>query len=74
MSFAAEVKTELLQIVPGACCENAQNSALLLFGRDFSAGRLSLLTENAAVAEAYAAAVRYFSGVTPEIAQTEGGN
>lgn len=74
MSFAAEVKQELLQCVPAPCCENAQNAALLLFGRMFSAGELSLLTENTAVAEAYAAAVRYFSGVTPGIEHTKGGN
>lgn len=76
VSFSAEVKAEALAF--GAelrpCCEAAQNSALLLFARDFSVSRLSLLTENPAVAEAYAAAVRFFSGVSPEIMETEGGN
>lgn len=74
VSFSAEVKTEALQTENRPCCEAAQNAALLLFGRDFSLSRLSLLTENAAVAAAYAEAVRFFSGCTPEIMQTDGGN
>ena len=74
MSFSADVKNEALRVENGSCCEAAQNSALLLFGRAFSASRLSLLTENAAVADAYAAAVRYYSGSLPQIDRTGGGN
>ena len=73
-SFSAEVKAEAMTVENRPCCEAAQNAALLQFSREFSPTRLSLLTENGAVADAYAKAVRFFSGYTPEITQTEGGN
>ena len=74
MSFSTDVKTELLTVRPKPCCERAFYSAMLLFGRDFSAERLSLLTENEGVAQAYVFAVRFFSGVTPETQHTDGGH
>lgn len=73
-SFSAEVKTEALSRENRPCCEAAENAALLLFGREFSLSRLSLLTENPAVAEVYAGAIRFFSGCAPEITRTDGGN
>lgn len=74
MSFSSSVKNELLAIRPAPCCERAFDSAALLFGREFSAAGLSLLTENEAVAAAYAGAIRYFSGTEPQIVKTEAGN
>lgn len=74
LSFSAEVKNEALTAENRPCCEAAEHAAMLLFGRDFSASRLSLLTENPAVAERYAEAVRFFSGRLPQITQTDGGH
>ena len=74
MSFSSAVKTELLAVKTGPCCERAFFSAVLLFGREFSAAGLSLLTENETVAQAYADAVRYFSGTAPRVIHTDAGN
>ncbi|MCL2495666.1 MAG: DNA-binding protein WhiA [Oscillospiraceae bacterium] len=53
MSFAAEVKEELLRAseVRGACCAEAQLYGMMLFGREFSARGMCLRTENRALAE-----------------------
>ncbi len=74
MSFATEVKSELVSVENKDCCAVAQSYALLLFGRAFSGRELSLLTENEQVASAYAEAVRRLSGaeILPE--RTEAGN
>ena len=74
MSFASLVKTELLQHENESCCETSMYRALMLFGREFSLVGISFLTENRAIAEAYAAAVHLFSGETPEISVSESGN
>ena len=74
MSFSSEVKSELFAAPVPPAAEAAYYGALLLFGRDFSAGRISLLTENPQAAEAYVRAIRFFSGVTAEIRRTEGGH
>ena len=74
MSYASEVKTELLGVPNESCCELSQARGMLLFGREFSPGGISLLTENGGIAEAYAGAVRLFSGCTPRISRSECGN
>ena len=74
MSFSSEVKSELFAAAVPPAAEAAYYGALLLFGRDFSARRISLLTENPQAAEAYLAAIRFFSGVTAETEQTQGGH
>lgn len=74
MSFSSDVKTELTDIACAACCETQLSRALLLFGRACSGVSLSLLTEHAGAAAAYAKAVALFSGVTPEISRSESGN
>ncbi len=74
MSFASQVKSELLQHENESCCETSMYRALMLFGREFSPAGISFLTENREIAEAYAAAVHLFSGVTPEIRVSESGN
>ena len=69
MSFATEVKAELVSAENDQNCALAQSYALLLFGRAFSGTELSLLTENETVAKAYVEAIRRLSGadVTPEV-------
>ncbi|MBQ7639026.1 MAG: DNA-binding protein WhiA [Clostridia bacterium] len=74
MSFAGEVKRELLNVENAACCEQSRARGLLLFGREFSARRISILTENSSVAEAFANAAHLFSGSTPEIERSGSGN
>ena len=74
MSFASQVKTELLRHENESCCETSVCRALLLFGREFSSYGISFLTENRELAEAYAGAVHLFSGISPEIHTSESGN
>lgn len=73
MSFSSEVKTELLNIETPPCCKLAQSYGLLLFGRAFSDSELSILTENAAIADAYCEAVEFLSGVSVSSQDTSGG-
>ena len=69
MSFATEVKDELVSFENKECCALAQSYALLLYGRAFSGRELSILTENKTVADAYLAALHSLSGaeIVPEI-------
>ncbi len=73
MSFAFDIKTEILKNELPPCCRTAQGAALLLFGRVCSDRRLSLRTEHSGAAEAYAAAVRLFTGVEPPVEETANG-
>ena len=54
MSFASEVKNEIISLERQTCCQSAFNYALLLFARSFSTDSISLLTENESVANAFA--------------------
>ncbi len=74
MSYASQVKSELLQIENEACCEVSLARGLLLFGRECSPASISILTENGEIAAAYARAARPFCGHTPDIHVSESGN
>ncbi len=74
MSFSADVKKELTSTIPSACCYKAEAFAMLLFGRAFSAGEISLMTEFSDVAHRYASCIRDLTDVTPEIAESKAGN
>ncbi len=76
MSFSSDVKDELMlrSFVNNDCCKTAQNYGMLLFGRSFSRSSLSILTENPQVADAYAEAIKYFSGCYPETEVSDVGN
>ena len=74
MSYASQVKSELLQIENEACCEVSLARGLLLFGRECSPASISMLTENGEIAAAYARAARLFCGHTPDIHVSESGN
>ena len=54
MSFASEVKNEIISFERAVCCQSALNYGLLLFARSFSKDSISLLTENESVANAFA--------------------
>lgn len=54
MSFSSDVKKELCKIdYQKDCCAHAELYGLLLFSKSFSAGAMSLCTENRFVAEKY---------------------
>lgn len=73
MSFCQDVKSELGQIVNDEADALAEAYGLLLFGRSFSVTGMSLLTENAAAAARYAAAVRLLCGRDAQTGQTAAG-
>ena len=73
MSFSYEVKKELIEIQNEACCMFAQSYGFLLFGRSFSVSGLSLLSDYAEVANAYAGAAEYISGFHPEVTCSQAG-
>lgn len=54
MSFASDVKNEIISFERAECCQSALNYGLLLFARSFSKDSISLLTENESVANAFA--------------------
>lgn len=74
MSFSSEVKTELTQSIPSACCYKAETFGMLIFGRAFSLADISLMTESKEVAEHYCTAIRDLTEVTPEMQCTKAGN
>lgn len=55
MSFCSDIKTELTEIKVSRCCVQALTYGLLLFGRSFNAKRISMQSENKAVAKLYSA-------------------
>ncbi len=65
MSFCSDIKTELAEIKVSRCCLQALTYGLLLFGRAFSAGKISMQSENQAVTKLYAALIKksYDAGV-----------
>ncbi len=54
MSFASDVKNEIISFERAQCCQSALNYGLLLFARTFSKDSISILTENESVANAFA--------------------
>ena len=67
MSFAAKVKEEIIGSSPTAeCCRHAMAYGMLLFGRQFNASGVSLMTEHAPVAEQYYDSIVELCGVQPQ--------
>ena len=67
MSFCSEVKNELLNVRPSACCRGSYAYAFMLFGRSFSLKRIVLQTANENVAKAYCDAIRQNFKVNPKL-------
>ncbi len=60
------VKQELAKIEDTApCCAHACAYAMLLFGRAFNLGSVSIMTEHECVAKKYASAIEQSSGIVP---------
>ncbi len=74
MSFSADVKNELTQTIPSACCYKAEAFGMLICGRAFSLSEISLMTETQSVAERYCACIRDLTGVTPTLKKSDAGN
>ena len=74
MSFSSDLKTELTELIPSACCTKAEAFGMLIFGRSFSLSEISLMTEIQAVAEHYCTSIRDLTGVTPELVCSQAGN
>ncbi len=53
MSFCSDIKTELTKIKVSHCCMLSLTYGLLLFGRAFSAQKISMQSENEAVTKLY---------------------
>lgn len=58
MSFCSDIKTELSEIKVPRCCMQAITYGLLLFGRAFSAKKISMQSENHAVTKLYATMIK----------------
>ncbi len=72
MSFCADLKNELAAVRPSECCKRPLVYGFMLFGRSFSFKRISMQTNNAEMARAYAAFVFGAFGIKPVI--TAGGS
>lgn len=57
MSFCSDIKTELTEIKVSRCCVQALTYGLLLFGRSFNAKKISMQSENYAVAKLYSSLI-----------------
>lgn len=59
MSFCSDVKNELINIRPSACCKASYIYGFMLFGRSFSIKKISLQTNNENVAHEYAEIIKH---------------
>ncbi|MDD6022349.1 MAG: DNA-binding protein WhiA [Oscillospiraceae bacterium] len=74
MSFSANVKKELMSVeTESPCCIKSLAYGMLLFGRSFNHHSISMMTDNAEVAEAYRKAVKAATGVTVDLSETPSG-
>ncbi|MCM1544416.1 MAG: DNA-binding protein WhiA [Ruminococcus sp.] len=74
MSFSSQVKQELGKIEDtSACCGHALAYGMLLFGRAFNLGSISIMTEHECVALKYADVVEKSSGVVPHYTVSDAG-
>ncbi len=74
MSFSLSVKEELSKIedMP-PCCRHAMAYGMLLFGRDFRRGAISIMTEHEVVARKYAALLKAEAGVEADFSVSKAG-
>ena len=59
MSFCSDVKNELINIRPSACCKSSYIYGFMLFGRSFSVKKISIQTGNENVAKEYAEIIKH---------------
>ncbi len=74
MSFSLKVKEEISKIENLApCCRHAMTYGMLLFGREFSSGGISIMTEHEIVARTYAELLEKETGVKANFSVSEAG-
>lgn len=66
MSFSRELKTRVCEFKSSECCKRAECYAFMLFGQSFSAQKISLLTDNEAVAHRYSYLIKHCFKIEPE--------
>ena len=74
MSFCSDIKTEMTEIRVSRCCTQALTYGLLLFGRAFSVSRISMQSENKAVAVLYRNLIENNYGAQVKITEGESKN
>ena len=67
MSFCSEVKYELLNVRPSACCRGSYAYGFMLFARFFSIKKIGLQTANESVAKAYCDTLKSLFKVSPKL-------
>ncbi len=64
MSFSRDLKTQLCENKSSECCRKAECYGFMLFGQSFSVQKISLLTDNEAVAKRYAYLISHCFDIT----------
>ena len=74
MSFSSNIKDELIKIenMPD-CCIHAMAYGMLLFGRSFNSGAISLMTDNGNIAQKYMSVTEKASGILPFCSVSDAG-
>lgn len=72
MSFSRELKTQICEIKSPECCRKAECYGFMLFGQSFTLQKISLLTDNEAVAHRWAYLIKYCFDVTVKLEQNCG--
>lgn len=72
MSFSATLKNELCNLRTSDCCRRAECYGLMLFGQSFSYDKISLLTDNEAVAQNFSFLLKRCFGVPAVITSSCG--
>ncbi len=74
MTFSAQIKDELLKIenMPD-CCLHAMAYGMLLFGRSFNESDISIMTDNADVAEKYVELTEAVTGIKANVSVSDAG-
>ena len=72
MSFSRELKTQICEAKSPECCKKAECYGFMLFGQSFTLQKISLLTDNEAVAHRWAYLIKHCFNVTAKLEQNCG--
>lgn len=72
MSFSRELKTQLCETKASECCKKAECYGFMLFGQSFTAQKISLISDNEAVAKRYFYLINHCFGITAKTEKSEG--
>lgn len=71
MSFSRELKTQLCEIKTPECCKYAECYGFMLFGQAFGIEKISIVTENEAVAKRYSYLIKHCFNIRTEHTKAE---